>query len=298
MLAVRTGPVVGLLGQVALLAVLAGTTGLGAPALLAALAYALVLAALLTRALRADRPAAVGSGPVGGLGPAGWVTLGRAGLVGGVVALAVESFARAVPVGVLVGLAAVALLLDAVDGWVARRTGTASAFGARFDMEVDAFLILVLSVHVAGSAGGWVLAIGLMRYGYVAASRVLPWLRIPLPPRYWRKVVAAIQGVTLVTAAAGVPYASLAVAAALALLTESFGRDVLWQWHRRARPAPPADRPVSAGDVVPAPRQPPAAEPAPRTGTRAPEGPGAGVGRPGPGPAPSGVPVGGAGTRG
>ena len=36
-------------------------------------------------------------------------------------------------------------LLDLVDGWVARRTGTASPFGARFDLETDAALILVLS---------------------------------------------------------------------------------------------------------------------------------------------------------
>ena len=43
----------------------------------------------------------------------------------------------------------VALALDGVDGQVARRTGTVSALGARFDMEVDAFLVLVLSVHVA-----------------------------------------------------------------------------------------------------------------------------------------------------
>ena len=42
-------------------------------------------------------------------------------------------------------LASVALILDGVDGKVARRTRNASAFGARFDMEVDAFLILVFS---------------------------------------------------------------------------------------------------------------------------------------------------------
>ena len=51
----------------------------------------------------------------------------------------------------LVVLAAVALVLDGVDGQVARRTGTVSALGARFDMEVDAFLMLVLSVYVASS---------------------------------------------------------------------------------------------------------------------------------------------------
>ena len=38
------------------------------------------------------------------------------------------------------------LALDYVDGWLARRHGTASDFGARFDMETDALLILLLSV--------------------------------------------------------------------------------------------------------------------------------------------------------
>ena len=54
-----------------------------------------------------------------------------------------------------------ALALDGVDGQVARRTGTASELGARFDMEVDAFLILVLSV----AAGRVVYADWLKGYG-------------------------------------------------------------------------------------------------------------------------------------
>jgi multidrug efflux pump subunit AcrA (membrane-fusion protein) len=37
-------------------------------------------------------------------------------------------------------------MLDGVDGWLARRHEIASRFGARFDMEVDALLILALSV--------------------------------------------------------------------------------------------------------------------------------------------------------
>jgi hypothetical protein len=80
-------------------------------------------------------------------------------------------------------------------------------------MEVDAFLILVLSVFVARSLGAWVLAIGAMRYVFVVAGWALPWLREPLPPRYWRKVVAAIQGIVLVCAAADVLPATLTVAA-------------------------------------------------------------------------------------
>jgi phosphatidylglycerophosphate synthase len=231
---VRSGAVVAVAAQAGLLAALAAGTGLGAVGRLAGLAYGLVLAALL---------------PAPRLGPADRVTLARAVLAGGVTALVADSAGGPVPVRVLVPLTAVALALDAVDGRVARWTGTSSASGARFDMEVDAFLILVLSVAVAGSLGGWVLAIGLMRYAYGAAGRVLPWLPGPLPPRYWRKVVAAVQGVALTAAASGLltgGAATALVAASLGLLAESFGRDVAWRWRHRAAPgggAGPLPRP-------------------------------------------------------
>src|SRR4029077_3061300 len=96
---------------------------------------------------------------------------------------------------------------------------------------VDAFLILVLSVYVARDFGAWVLVIGLARYLLLAAEQVWPWLRRPVPPRYWRKVVAAVQGVVLTVAAADVlPHAlmGLVLVGALLLLVESFGRDVAW----------------------------------------------------------------------
>ena len=108
-----------------------------------------------------------------GLGPADLVTLGRAVLVGGVTALVADWLVTGrMPTAVLVALAAVALALDAVDGRVARRTGTASARGARFDMEVDAVLVLVLSGYVAALLGPWTLAIGAMRYVFAVAGRI------------------------------------------------------------------------------------------------------------------------------
>jgi phosphatidylglycerophosphate synthase len=232
---VRTGPVIGLIVQVVLLVALAATVGLGAAGWLVGLGYSLVLCAALSRGLHQ-------SGAVA-LGPADRVTLTRASLVAGVTALVADSFHRPLPVGTLVALASVALVLDAVDGKVARRTGTVSPLGARFDMEVDAFLILVLSVAAVRPLGGWVLTIGGMRYAFVAASWVLPWMRGSLPPRYWRKVVAATQGIALVVVAAGVLPRLLAAAAALAalaLLVESFGRDVGWLW--QCRPLRPAHR--------------------------------------------------------
>ena len=222
---VRTEAVVGFVGQLVVLAILATTVGLGWAGWLAGVGYGLVVLILLRRCR---------------LGPADRVTLARATLIGAVAALVVESVLRPEPVAPLVRLAAVALALDTVDGWVARRTGTVSELGARFDMEADAFLILVLSGYVADSLGGWVLAIGLMRYAFAAVGWVVPWMRAELPPRYWRKVVAAIQGVVLVVAASGLlpwPLAVALVALALALLVESFGRDVRWLWHHRGRRA-------------------------------------------------------------
>ena len=225
---VHSGPVLGLIIQIVLLAGLAGTLGLGGAGWLAGVVYGVVMCVLLMRGLRHSRR--------GGLSPADWVTLTRAILVGGVTALTVDSFDRPAPVGALVALTTVALALDAVDGQVARRTGTVTALGALFDQEVDAFLLVVLSVYVvyvAAPVGAWALAIGGMRYVFLVATWVLPWMRDTLPPRHWRKVVAATQGVVLVLAAADVlphPLAVTVVVAALALLVESFGRDVLWLW--------------------------------------------------------------------
>jgi phosphatidylglycerophosphate synthase len=165
-----------------------------------------------------------------------WVTLARGTLAVGVAALVANSFARATPVALLVSLAAVALALDLADGWVGRRTGTHSDLGSRFDGEVDAFLILTLSVYVAPAYGAWVLAIGAARYLFLVGEWRLPWMRAPLPPRRWRKVVAAMQGVVLTVAAADVlPRALMqgALVVALAALAASVGECVWWLWRRR-----------------------------------------------------------------
>ena len=56
-------------------------------------------------------------------------------------------------------------------------------------------------------------------------------MRAPLPRRDWRKTVTASQGVAPVIAAAGVApswVSRVLLAVALAMLVESFGRDVWW----------------------------------------------------------------------
>ncbi|MFJ3231770.1 CDP-alcohol phosphatidyltransferase family protein [Streptomyces sp. NPDC086787] len=227
---VQQEPAVGAGVQILLLALLGSVIGLGPAGWLTGLTFAIATWAVLSRALHRSQ--------LRSFGPANRVTLGRATLVGGVTALVADSFESSPPVTLLVALTTVALLLDGVDGKVARRTGTSTALGARFDMEVDAFLILVLSVYVAMDLGPWVLLIGAMRYGFVAAARVAPWLNAPLPPSFARKTVAALQGICLLVAGSGLlPHtANLAVGAlALGSLLWSFGRDVLWLWRTSRR---------------------------------------------------------------
>ncbi|MGH1550430.1 CDP-alcohol phosphatidyltransferase family protein [Leifsonia poae] len=205
-----------------------GVSSLPVTAWLTAAAYLVVTTLLLMRGLRRDGAAR--------FGPANAVTSLRSTLVGLITGLVVASFIAPVPIPLLVGLTVPALALDAVDGWVARRTRSTSELGARFDMEVDAFLLLVLSAYVARDLGLWVLTIGLLRYAFVAVGWMLPWFRARLPYRYWRKVVTAVAGIALALAAAGAPtpIAAGAVGVALALLLESFGRDTVWLVRQRA----------------------------------------------------------------
>jgi phosphatidylglycerophosphate synthase len=220
-----------MLATAALLGVLSAAAGLGVAGWIAGLASGSAAPALIVAARRhSDEPA---------IFPADWVTLTRAVLCSGVAGLVAASFVRPVSITALVTLSGVALALDAVDGQVARRTGTATSLGGRIDGEVDAFLILLLSIAVSQTYGNWVLVIGAARPALLLAGRLIPWLAAPLPPRYWRKVVAAVQGIVLTVAASGLLdriAGMIAVAAALLLLAESFGRDVSWLYRTGAGP--------------------------------------------------------------
>ena len=228
---IRLATILGMLATAALLGVVSATAGLGVAGWITGLATGSAATALLVTArMRSDQPA---------IHPADWVTLTRALLIAGVAGLVADSFGRPVSTTALVTLSAVALALDAVDGQVARRTGTATPLGARIDGEVDAFLILLLSIAVSRDYGSWVLAIGAARYALLLAGWLIPWLAAPLPPRYWGKVVAAVQGIVLTVAASGVVdrrTGMIAVAAALLLLAESFGRNVIWLYRTGAGP--------------------------------------------------------------
>ncbi|GAB3703611.1 CDP-alcohol phosphatidyltransferase family protein [Mariniluteicoccus flavus] len=172
------------------------------------------------------------------LTPADRVTLFRGALGVGCAALVAVQHLGFLPARSwwLFLLAVPTTVLDAVDGPVARHTGTVTERGARWDMEVDAAVLLVLSLAVVPWAP-WALAIGLARYLFVVGGLVRPHWLGPLPFRQSRRLIAAFQAVALVTALA--PFLPLWVgqgltAVALVLLAGSFARDIRFQ-ERRGR---------------------------------------------------------------
>jgi phosphatidylglycerophosphate synthase len=208
--------------------ILAGAVGI-VPAVLGLVLFTGLLIAL-ERRLAAHHPHPR-------LGWANRITLIRAGIACLIAARMIDPAPLGAPERwLIVAIAGMALLLDGVDGWAARRQRLASAFGARFDMEVDAFAILILAVTVvkAAAAPHWVLAIGAMRYLYLAVGRVVIPLRQQPPPSpvadQRRKTIAVVQSVALLIALAPVTptgWAAATCALALGLLAYSFAADIV-----------------------------------------------------------------------
>ena len=170
-------------------------------------------------------------------GPANATTTTRAVLVALLAGLIGEAV-NASTAAMAAGLGAVAAALDGVDGGLARRTKMVSAFGARFDMEIDALLIQILAILAwrHGKAGVWILASGLLRYLFVAAGWVLPWMRSQLPGSFRGKAACAAQIVALLVALsplASPPASAIVAAAGLGVLSYSFLVDTIWLWQRR-----------------------------------------------------------------
>lgn len=173
-------------------------------------------------------------------GPADRVTLVRSAIAAFCAGLLLQGGSALALEWWLPAIAAVALALDGIDGWLARRTGTASEFGARFDMEIDAFFILVLSALVwqLYKTGPWVLAIGAMRYAFLAAAVFVPRLEAPLFKSRRRQTVCVIQVAALVICLIPLigPGIALPVAAtALLALCYSFAIDIIWLLKRDDR---------------------------------------------------------------
>ncbi|NUB45458.1 CDP-alcohol phosphatidyltransferase family protein [Fertoebacter nigrum] len=172
------------------------------------------------------------------LGGCNAVTMARAAVVCALLAPLVGDGPQALGGWAVPLLAVTSLALDGVDGWLARNSGLASGFGARFDMEVDAALAAVLCLLALdlGKAGPWLLALGFLRYAWVLAGFVWPWLNGALPERFSRKAVCVVQIAILIALLAPVvqpPVSQGLAALALVPLLWSFAVDLRWRARHR-----------------------------------------------------------------
>lgn len=164
------------------------------------------------------------------LGACNVITLVRLALVA---LLCGALFAPLASTWLVFGVAALAFSLDGVDGWLARRTGLTSDFGARFDMETDSALAAVLALWLisGGMTGLEILVLGFARYAFVLAGGMVPKLTADLPPSFRRKAVCVVQIATLLVLLFPIspehwaPWFSFGAAL---LLAWSFAVDIRW----------------------------------------------------------------------
>ncbi|MBX2885660.1 MAG: CDP-alcohol phosphatidyltransferase family protein [Granulosicoccus sp.] len=173
-----------------------------------------------------------------GFGAANTVTSVRAmcaALLFGLIPIAesLQSMTNAGWMWLITVLAILTVMLDGLDGYLARKYNTQSTFGARFDMEVDALLALIIALFLwqSNKVGIWILGLGIMRYAFIAAAHWIEALRNELYPSRRRKVVCVIQLLALCSLLCPVidtPHSTTIAALALICLALSFIIDIRW----------------------------------------------------------------------
>jgi len=212
--------------------------------------HALAMSCALAATLLLDRPRLLGSVALPSFGlllvrsRTEWTPDGRFGAANWVTSLRLLLEAS-----MLMGLAAAAswlpatfvlliLALDGLDGWLARRFGTSSAFGAHFDMEVDAFLVLATSVLLwrSGKCGAWILTAGVLRYAYVSCCALWPPRGGTMPRQLLGRSAFAL---VVVGHALGFalprPWGPLSAGLGTAAVTLSFARSFFYGYRARPR---------------------------------------------------------------
>jgi phosphatidylglycerophosphate synthase len=149
--------------------------------------------------------------PSGALALANVLTLVRLALVVALPVVVFPHLERTWVAAFVLGL----LVLDGVDGRVARARGEGTPLGASLDMETDALTVMVLTLLLwtRCDVGPWVLVAGLWRYAFGLVAVFAPAIGDTPPSRLYR----FLCGVLLVTlAAAFLPWEPLPVASAAA----------------------------------------------------------------------------------
>jgi phosphatidylglycerophosphate synthase len=128
--------------------------------------------------------------PSGKFGLANTVTLVRLALV-----VSLPVLFQVLPPLAFAALVPLLLVLDGLDGELARSRGEASTFGAALDMETDALAVMVLGLLLWAheEIGPWVLVAGLWRYVYALTVALVPSLGEAPPTRFGRSIFVVLM---------------------------------------------------------------------------------------------------------
>jgi len=148
-------------------------------------------------------------------------------------------FSLSDPTPAFVIVAAVVLLvMDGLDGFLARKFGLVSEFGEYFDKEADAFflLLLVLMLYTSQRMQLWILLPGVLRYGFVL------FLKIAKPPAVQEQRTSSGQWIYILMMLALIfcftPYPAINLPLVLGMalvLFWSFGKAVWRLYHSPRR---------------------------------------------------------------
>ena len=132
----------------------------------------------------------------------------------------------------------ISLTLDGLDGYLARFLNQTSKFGARFDLETDTLLLLVLSfsLYINMNANLSVFLIPLYRYVFFILQIKFKWLEFSLPKSIRRSFICFF--VTFLLIICHLPYLTAYLIGTLInfsilLITFSFLEDIIWLYRNK-----------------------------------------------------------------
>lgn len=134
------------------------------------------------------------------------------------------------------GLAGIVLIMDGLDGYLARKFKTSSTFGAYLDMETDAFYVLSLTsiIYLQEKSDVWILLIGNLRYLYFILLLLVKPKQQKEERNYFAQVIAVVLMIGLITAFVMPPkfHQPLLIISSI-LVAGSFGKSFLLVLQRK-----------------------------------------------------------------
>ena len=98
-------------------------------------------------------------------------------------------------------LALFSVIIDGLDGYIARKFNQKSTFGLFFDMETDAFYVMVITsiIFMEGMFGFWLVIVGYLRYLYGTLSLFIRVYERESTRTKFRSIIAGIFFVAILS---------------------------------------------------------------------------------------------------